>query len=94
MSFLRRASSFVKQASRRHYTSCSRTCKEDDNFFSTTMKVTFFNILFTGYLSNCLIQMNYNQHHIEERLNKKLDATFLKLDTKLDAEFAKLGTTK
>jgi hypothetical protein len=88
MIFTRRLS-ILHKSFQRYYTSCSRTCKEDDNFFSTTMKVTFFNILFTGYLSNCLIQMNYNQQHFEKNLNEKLDEEFSKLNnpiTKLDTE--------
>ncbi len=92
MSFLRHNSVLFTRASR-HYTSCNRKCIENNNVFSTTTKVTFFNllfnVLFTGYLSNCLIQMNYNQHNIEERLNKKLDAEFSKLNNhiiKLDTE--------
>jgi hypothetical protein len=81
MSFLRRTSLLFTRASR-HYTSCSNKCKEDDNMFSTTVKVTFFNILLIGFLNNCLIQMNYNQHNIEKRLNEKLDTEFAKLHSK------------
>jgi hypothetical protein len=82
MSFLRRTSSFFTQAFRRHYTSCNKTCVEDDNMFSTTVKVTFFNVLLIGFLNNCLIQMHYNQQNFEKNLNKKLDAEFAKLHTK------------
>ncbi len=82
MSFLRRTSSFFTQAFRRHYTSCSKTCKEEENMFSTTVKVTFFNILLTGYINNCLIHMHYNQQNFEKNLNKKLDAEFAKLQSK------------
>ena len=82
MSFLRRTSSFIKNAFRRHYTSCNKTCVEDDNMFSTTVKVTFFNVLLTGFINNCLIHMHYNQQNFEKNLNKKLDAEFAKLQSK------------
>jgi hypothetical protein len=82
MLFLHRGSSFIKNAFSRYYTSCNKKCVEDDNLFSTTMKVTFFNILLTGYINNCLIHMHYNQQNFEKNLNKKLDAEFAKLQPK------------
>jgi hypothetical protein len=75
--FLLRRSSLFTTPSHRYYNNC-RTCIEDTNIFSTTTKITFFNILFTSYLSNCLIAMNYNQRKFEEKLNKKLDDEFAK----------------
>lgn len=78
MSFLKR----FLLPSRYKTRSFGSRCTEEDNFMSTTFKVTFFNILFTGYISNCLIQMHHNQKDFENKLNKKLDSEFSKLQSK------------
>ena len=67
MSFLRHS------LFKRSFASCSRSCPEDSNIFSTTFKVNLFTFMCTGIINGRVISVYYDLKQDLKNLEKKMD---------------------
>jgi hypothetical protein len=80
LSLLRRKN--IMNSSFTNFTRQYKTCPEDDNTFSTTLKVNFFTFLFTGSVTGTLSSLIRSSHEELKNEIQELKKEINKLNKK------------